>query len=64
MKLETKKELISLLLTFVATFLTTLTVGFEHVTVENFNLSLVGSSLVTALRAGLKALFLKFVSNG
>lgn len=61
MKLETKKQITSLALTFLATFLATLAVGLENLSVESLEVSAFVSISVTALRAGLKVLFLKFI---
>lgn len=64
MKLETRKQLTSLALTFVSTFLAALVVGFENVNPETLELSVVGALIVTGARAGLKALFLKYIADG
>lgn len=61
---ETKKQITSLSLTFLATFLATLSVGFESVNPETLELSVLGALIVTAVRAGLKSLLLKLVGNG
>ena len=60
---QTKKQIISLALTFASTFLVTIGVGFESVTVDTIELSVIGAIFVAGLRAGLKMIFLKFVSN-
>lgn len=64
MELKTKKQLTSLALTFLSTFLATIAVGFENVNAETIELSVVGAVLVTGLRAGLKSIFLYIASDG
>ena len=60
---KTKKQLISLALTFASTFLVTIGIGFESVTVDTIELSVIGAIFVSGVRAGLKALLFHFVQN-